>query len=106
MYFSRQEQVIKFIPGPIDFTQMAGHSPEQCLRKCQEDVTLSTEYQVNWFLNTIKRLVITKYRLWQFTNNGATMGKCFRKGRTITLVIHRPDLQCFFRYRKKMVYRF
>ncbi|RIJ46370.1 SusC/RagA family TonB-linked outer membrane protein [Maribellus luteus] len=41
----------KFIPGPIDFTQMAGHSLSNAYENVQEDVTLSTEYQVNWFLN-------------------------------------------------------
>lgn len=41
----------KFIPGPVDFTQMETHNLSSGYENIQEDISLSSAYQFNWFLN-------------------------------------------------------
>ncbi|TKG96979.1 SusC/RagA family TonB-linked outer membrane protein [Puteibacter caeruleilacunae] len=44
----------KFIPGPVDFTKTASHTLSSGYENIQENVSLSTSYQINWFLNYAK----------------------------------------------------
>jgi TonB-linked SusC/RagA family outer membrane protein len=41
----------KFIPGPIDFTKTGGHTLSAKYPNVQENVSLSSAYQFNWFVN-------------------------------------------------------
>jgi len=41
----------KFIPGPVDFTQTESHNLSAGYENIQEEISLSSAYQFNWFLN-------------------------------------------------------
>ena len=41
----------RFIPGPVDFSQIGIHNLSAGYENIQENVDLSSSYQLNWFLN-------------------------------------------------------
>jgi TonB-linked SusC/RagA family outer membrane protein len=41
----------QFIPGPVDFSQMGSHNLSAGYENIQENINLSSSYQLNWFLN-------------------------------------------------------
>ncbi|SFU67866.1 TonB-linked outer membrane protein, SusC/RagA family [Porphyromonadaceae bacterium KHP3R9] len=45
----------RFIPGPVDFSQVGIHNLSAGYENIQEDVNLRSSYQLNWFLNYDKR---------------------------------------------------
>ncbi len=45
----------RFIPGPVDFSQVGIHNLSAGYENIQEDVNLTSSYQLNWFLNYDKR---------------------------------------------------